>query len=75
MLVGPHQIPLSAGEWRSEDDFPRPFFPGVVSRGGERRVAPERKKERPGRGQGGDNTPSWPTRVPTWIFLFLAQTI
>ena len=45
MLVGPHLIPLSAGEWRSENDFPRPIFPGVVGRGGERRVAPERKKE------------------------------
>ena len=45
MLVGPHPASLSAGEWRSEDDLPRPFFPGVVSRGGARRVATERKKE------------------------------
>ena len=44
MLVGPHPASLSAGEWRSEDDLPRPFFPGVVSRGGARRVATERKK-------------------------------
>ena len=46
MLVGPHPALLSASEWRSEEDLPRPFFPGVVSRGGARRVATERKKER-----------------------------
>ena len=51
MLVGPHPAPLSASEWRSEDDLPRPFFPGVVSRGGARRVATERKVEQLAREQ------------------------
>ena len=30
-------------------------------------------KERPGRGQGGDNTPSWPTWAPTWNFIYLLE--
>ena len=45
MLVGPQPAPLSAGEWRSEDDLPRPFFLGVVSRCGARRVAAKSKNE------------------------------
>ena len=31
MLVGPHPALLSASEWRSEEDLPRPFSPGWLA--------------------------------------------